>query len=142
MASGSVPSVMDTSAAPATPTRRSAEAPTGASPPAKRPTALGAVQGSAGAAEAGLLDQQQVSMAIRDLQMKFSRIDDWAVTVQESVTDHAGHIDHHRDRLESFALRSTTLGTDMGQVKTDLKEFARQAVESDSVLKASVASVV
>ena len=142
MASGSVPSMMDTSAGPATPTRRPAEAPTGASPPAKRPVALVVAQGVAGAAEAGLMDQTQISMAIRDLQQKFASIESWAVTVNDSVTDHAGHIDHQKARIESFALHGRTVTTKISETTADVKEFARQAVENDSAAKAAIASVV
>jgi uncharacterized tellurite resistance protein B-like protein len=142
MATGSVPAMMDTSASPATPTRRPAENPTGGSPPAKRPAALASAQGLAGAAEAGLMDQTQISMAIRDLQLKFTNIETWATTVNDSITDHAGHIDHQKVRIESFAMHGRTVTGKISEISADVKEFARQTVENDSTSKAAIASVV
>ena len=85
---------------------------------------------------------EQMSTYIRDLQNKFSSIETWALTVNDAIGDHAFHIDHAKTRIESFSEHGRKVSTELGQVKSDVKEFARQAVESDSVLKASVASVV
>ena len=88
------------------------------------------------------MDMQQVSMAIRELQNKFVNVEQWATKTDDIIADHAGHIDHQRSRIESQARHGADVTTKMSTITSDLKEFARQAVESDSTLKASIASVV
>ena len=88
------------------------------------------------------MDQTQISMAIRDLQLKFTNIETWATTVNDSITDHAGHIDHQKVRIESFSAHGRTVTSKISEITADVKEFARQAVENDTTSKASIASVV
>ena len=142
MASGSVPMVMDTSSGPLTPTRRAAAAATGGSPPAKRPVALVPVHGPSGAAEAGLMDQQQITSAIRELQQKYVNVEAWASIVNDAIGDHAGHIDHQKARVDVLVTHGQTVNAKLDVLTAGANEYAKQAIESDVSLKASIASVV
>ena len=69
-----------------------------------------------------LMDQVARNVADYDLQRKFGVIETWAVVLNESITDHAGHIDHATARLQNFHSGQVSMRSNHDQLSKDVKE--------------------
>ena len=128
--------------APASPTGARHLQSTGNTPSAKRPATLTSMTGSAGPAMTAV-DANAFMYALR---YKIESFEKWALTVSESITDHAEHIDVTRARAaHSFHLVSdeiNKLRSSAATGESDTRQVMKLVQENDDTLKASIAGVV
>ena len=117
---------------------------TGQTPLAKRAATLSAMAGNGTAGP--VMTAADANAFMYALHYKVEALEKWAVTVQESITDHAEHIDLTRSRAaHSFQTVSDEINRIRGLVATgesDTRKVMELADRNDVSLKASIASVV
>ena len=117
---------------------------TGQTPSAKRPATLASMAGSSAAGPQ--LDPNALNQFLYALHYKVEAIEKWAVVVNDSITDHAIHIDETRARAtRSFTLVSdeiNNLRSSAATGESDTRTAMKMVQDNDDALKASIASVV
>ena len=89
------------------------------------------------------MDQTTMSAAIYEAQRRLAPMESWSVTVQDALSDLAGHIDHGRANIESmrvFAGKSqeqlVVCKTERDQIRADLMRAFERVDANDVDLKA------
>ena len=112
-------------ATPATPLRRPGTS--GASPDAKRPAPLSAITVLNGS----LMDQGALHAAVCDLQRKFSGFEEWAAILNDSITDHATHLDNNNERLDVIRQGQAAVRAHHEQLGKDVLEVMARVQNND-----------
>ena len=113
-------------------------------PLAKRPATLASM---AGASAAGpQLEADALNAMLHALHYKVEAVEKWAMVINDSITDHAVHIDETRAHAtRSFILVSDeihNLRSSSAFGESDTRKVMQKVQENDDALKASIASVV
>ena len=80
---------------PSTPSRRPSAGPSGSAPNTKRPEPLQSTTIPNGL----LVDIGMLNVVVYEFQRQIAPMEPWATSVNETLADHAGHIDHGRTNL-------------------------------------------
>ena len=131
--------------APMTPASRPVTS-TGQTPSAKRPATLASMALSGSSTAGPQLDPDALNQFLYALHYKVEAVEKWAVVVNDSITDHATHIDETRARAtRSFSLVSdeiNKLRSSAATGESDTRTVMKMVQDNDDALKASIASVV